>query len=152
MLLKSWSYPNLLRWKQLMWVGLGVLWGALAFWYERNVVHLSWYSWLVWVVLLGMGLWEVFTTPLWTLDPSCKLVSRRWLCRFVSWSFDEVSFVFSPFLHKTWQGKSFCSYFFGIEVNNMCWKVGVLSEKDYALLREMARQFHIPIEVRDEVS
>ncbi|MFN3660203.1 MAG: hypothetical protein ACK4TN_03065 [Brevinematales bacterium] len=152
MLLKSWSYPHLLRWKQLMWEGLGVLVGVLAFWYKKNEMNFSWYALLVWVVLLGMGLWEVLTTPMWTLDPSCKRVSCRRLFHCFAWSFDEVIFVFSPFLHKTWQGKSFFSYFFGIEVNNIFWKVGVLSEKDYVLLREMARQFHIPLEVRDEIS
>lgn len=152
MLLKPWSYPSLLRWKQMIWVGFGVFVVGLAFWYEKNVASLSWYALLVWGILLAIGSWEVFTTPLWTVDPSCKRVSRQRLFQFVSWSFEDVRFVFSPLLHKTWEGKPRVAYFFGIEENHVFWKVGVLSEKEYIFLQEIAKQFHIPVEVRDEAS
>lgn len=106
MFLKSWSYPRDLRLKQVLWVGWCFFMVGLFLWYSQHVSPPAGFVIIGWGVVLILGLWSVFSTPLWIISPRVGQIRYHLFFRFFSWGFHEVRFLFFPLEKKTGRGKS----------------------------------------------
>ncbi|MCX7883060.1 MAG: hypothetical protein N2314_07555 [Brevinematales bacterium] len=151
MFLNIWVYPRGIWIRQIGWGALILLVIVMGVWYAKEV-SFSPVAGIGWGIIFCLELWSVWSTPVWVVDPVRLWVSRRVFVKTERWSFQDVKFLFWYVEQKDWRGKRSFSYLFGIELKGSPCVVGIIQEKEYAQLKEIAHHCQIAMEVRHETS
>ncbi len=149
MLLKPFRHPASLRPRQILWVVFSVFLIVLGTWYSLAVTVPSLFILLGWGLILCLGLWSVFSTPLWTFSPQNKTITQAYLFHKRTWDFKEIQFILFPIEHKNWQNHIALSYLLTINDGSEMYIIGLLNPRELSLIQSLGQHYHIPLEVKE---
>ncbi|URA09473.1 hypothetical protein [Thermospira aquatica] len=148
MLLKPFLYPSFLLHKRVLWLGLSGFIVFLGIWYSLAVSVPSFFILFVWGIILFLGLWSVFSTPLWIFSPRTKTITRLHFFQTRRWDFQEIQLTFLLIEHKDWQNRLSVYYLLTLRDPVDSYVIGFLNAKEIDVIQSLANHYHIPLEVK----